>query len=296
MKDAQFVAFLQWALPRVGLRWEGFRKLRHRVERRLARRMRALRLTDWPAYRQRLEKDDAEWEVFDAACRLTISRFWRDRGVFDALAEIVLPMLAELARARGENRVRCWSAGCASGEEAYSVRLAWESGAAARFPGLALHVLGTDVDPRVLTRARLACFPPAALRDLPRGWSDRAFEQRGGMYCLRANLRSGFEFRCEDLRRELAQGAFHLVLCRNVAFTYFCHALQRELVVRLAERIPPGGALLLGAHERLPGSFVEFAPWPIAPGLLRRTSPAPLAPRVHAEVHDPARGSDTLHQ
>jgi chemotaxis protein methyltransferase CheR len=272
VNDAEFVVFLQWALPRVGLRWEGFRKVRRRVERRLARRMRALRLPDWTTYRQRLEKDDSEWEVFDAACRLTISRFWRDRGVFDTLARIVLPTLAELARARDEVRVRCWSAGCASGEEAYSVRLAWEAGAAARFPSVALHVLGTDADPRVLTRARIACFPTGALRNLPSSWTDRAFERRGGLYCLRASLRSGFEFRCEDLRRRIAAGNFHLVLCRNVAFTYFGDALQRKLVPRLAECIPPGGALLVGAHERLPAPFPEFAPWPIAPGLLRRTS------------------------
>ncbi|HME71328.1 MAG TPA: CheR family methyltransferase [Myxococcota bacterium] len=295
MNDAEFVAFLQWALPRVGLRWEGFRKVRRRVERRLARRMRALRLPDWTAYRQRLEKDDSEWEVFDAACRLTISRFWRDHGVFDALARIVLPTLAELARARGENRVRCWSAGCASGEEAYSVRLAWEAGAAARFPGFALHVVGTDADPRVLTRARLACFLAGALRDLPSSWTDRAFERRGGLYCLRASLRSGFEFRCEDLRRRVAEGNFHLVLCRNVAFTYFGDALQRKLVLRIAERIPPGGALLLGAHERLPAPFAEFVPWPLAPGLLRRTSTAPLVAQGNCEAEDPMRecGSDT---
>jgi chemotaxis protein methyltransferase CheR len=268
--DAEFVAFLRLALPQLGLRWEGFRKVRRRVECRLARRLRALALPDLAAHRHRLETDHAEWDFFDAACRLTISRFWRDRGVFEALAQIVLPTLADLACARGERVVRCWSAGCASGEEAYSVRLAWEKRAAVSFPGLVLHVLGADADPRVLERARIACFPPGALRDLPTPWTERALERRGALYCLRFDLRGGFEFRCEDLRRRVAEESFHVVLCRNVAFTYFSDALQRDLAVRLTECIPPGGALLLGAHEQLPASLPALLPWPVAPGLLRR--------------------------
>lgn len=184
------------------------------------------------------------------------------------MAQIVLPTLADLACARGERVVRCWNAGCASGEEAYSVRLAWEERAAVSFPGLALHVLGTDAAPRVLERARIACFPPGALRDLPTPWTERAFERRGALYYLRFDLRGGFEFRCEDLRRRVAEESFRLVLCRNVAFTYFSDALQRDLAVRLTECIPPGGALLLGAHEQLPASLPALLPWP--PRFIRR--------------------------
>jgi hypothetical protein len=68
-------------------------------------------------------------------------------------------------------------------------------------------------------------------------------------------------FRCQDLRRELPEGAFDLVLCRNLAFTYFEPALQQETLARLLSRTRPGGALAIGLHESLPAGHA-LAPWP----------------------------------
>ena len=95
MNDPELVAFLQWALPRLGLRWQGYRKVRARVRKKLNERLRQLGLPDIAAYRDRLEAHPQEWVVLDALCRITISRFHRDRGVFDHLRRIVLPRLAE---------------------------------------------------------------------------------------------------------------------------------------------------------------------------------------------------------
>src|SRR5262249_23515771 len=97
VNDPELVTFLQWALPRLGLRWQGYRKVRARVRKKLNERLRALGLPDIAAYRDRLEVHPQEWAVLDALCRITISRFHRDRGVFDHLRRIVLPGLAERA-------------------------------------------------------------------------------------------------------------------------------------------------------------------------------------------------------
>ncbi len=124
MTNDECVAFLQWCLPRLGMRWAGFRKVRKTVCKRVARRLHTLGLPDADAYRRYLVGHEAEWPRLDAMCRIPISRFWRDRGVFDLLADEVFPALATAAAARGDNCLRVWSAGCASGEEPYSVRLA----------------------------------------------------------------------------------------------------------------------------------------------------------------------------
>jgi hypothetical protein len=128
MTDADVVAFLQWALPTLRMRWPGFRKVRGQVRKRLARRLRELDLETLRDYEAHLEAHPEEWATLDGFCRITISRFYRDRGVFDTLRDRVLPDLGSIAEARRASVIRAWSAGCASGEEPYSLSLAWELG------------------------------------------------------------------------------------------------------------------------------------------------------------------------
>ena len=89
---------------------------------------------------------------------------------------------------------------------------------------------------------------------------------------LRAEFLTGVEFRRMDVRRERPEGIFHLVLCRNLVFTYYDEALQRELLPPIAEVVVPGGALVVGAHERLPAEQTHFTPWGSVPGVYRRVA------------------------
>jgi len=257
VKDADCIAFLQWALPRLGLHWPGFRKVRRQVCKRIARCMRELGLADVAAYRARLEGDPAEWRALGALCTIPISRFYRDREVFDCLGAQVLPALA-----RGAQRLECWSAGCASGEEPYTLAIQWRLALAARFPRLELGILGTDVDARLLERARAACYGASSLEALPQDWRLQAFERRGRQWCLRKGFRDHVELAQQDLLAALPEREFHLVLCRNLAFTYFDAEGARRALERIARRLRPGGALVIGIHERLPAPAEGFAPWP----------------------------------
>ncbi len=270
MTDRECVELLQWAAPRLRLRWEGFRRVRGQVCKRIARRMKELGLEGVAAYRARLQADDAEWDVLDALCRVTISRFYRDRRVFDVLREELLPPVLDAARARGETTLRVWSAGCASGEEPYTVGVLFRLGLKPRFPDFHLELLATDADAHLLERARRGCYRAPTLRELPAGWAAQAFEARDGEHCVTAPFREGLTFRCEDLRAQQPDGPFHLVLCRNVAFTYFAREpLQREVLGRIVARLVPGGVLVIGAHESLPGVETDA-------GLMRPAGALPL--------------------
>jgi chemotaxis protein methyltransferase CheR len=264
VSDAECVAFLQWALPRLQLRWSGFRRVRRQVCKRLGRRLRALGLGNLTAYRTRLQADAAEWAALDALCRITISRFGRDHAVWTGLAEHVLPALAEGARARHEPVLRAWSAGCASGEEPYTLAILWQQVLAPRFPAVALRILATDADAHLLERARRACYGAGTLRELPPDWRAAAFQRRGARWCLREKLRAAVTTQCADLREAVPDGPFHLILCRNVAFTYFAEPLQQRILAELAARLVPGGVLVLGSHERLPAGEWGLAPHPAA--------------------------------
>lgn len=272
MKDPDCVAFLQWALPRLGLRWQGFRRVRRQVCRRISRRIGELGLADAAAYRGRLESEQAEWHALADLCTIPISRFYRDAAVFDCLGGSVLPALAEAALERGARRLECWSAGCASGEEPYTLAIQWRLALAARFPGIGLRVLGTDVDARLLERARAACYKASSIDALPAAWREHAFERRGALFCLLQDLRTDVELRREDLLAELPRQEFDLILCRNLAFTYFSDESACNALERLASRLRRGGALVVGLHEQLPQPPAEFQPWPGCRAIYRRRS------------------------
>jgi chemotaxis protein methyltransferase CheR len=270
VKDADCVSFLQWALPSLDLRWPGYRRVRGQVCKRIDRRIRALGLSDPAAYRTYLSGHAAEWATLDGLCSIPISRFYRDRAVFDALGEDVLPDLARRASVREPPVVRCWSAGCASGEEPYTLSLMWDRRIVARYPGTQLAVLATDLDGRLLERARLACYGRSSLRELPQDWIALAFERQGNLYCLRVRWKACVEFRVQDLRREQPTGDFDLVLCRNAAFTYFSEGVQRDVLARIGERLRSDGVLVIGRHERLPEGREAF--WAPSPPCMFRKS------------------------
>jgi chemotaxis protein methyltransferase CheR len=255
------VAFLQWALQRLNLSWCGFRKVRRQVCRRIGRRMQSLGLEDFAAYRDYLQRHPLEWTVLDGFCRITISRFYRDRGVFRVLGERILPQLAQQAE-NEEREVACWSAGCASGEEIYTLRILWDLTLADAHPNVVLALLGTDVDDAVLARASAGCYQRSSLKEMPSGWTERCFERQGDLLCVKPAHRQSVSFLCQDIRRDMPKGPFDLVLCRNVVLTYFAPPLQMHVMRNIAARLRCGGYLVIGAHESLPPDMDNFQPLP----------------------------------
>jgi chemotaxis protein methyltransferase CheR len=281
MRDEDCVGLLQWALPRLGLSWPGFRRVRRQVCRRLERRLREVGLEGAAAYRAYLEEHPEEWQRLDTLCRVTVSRFFRDRGVFEALGEVVLPALAAQASSRG--LLRAWSAGCASGEEPYTLAALWEHAVRPVFPHVELRILATDADEAMLRRAGRAVFGASSVREVPTEWRRRVFTRRGERYHVRPRLRELVSFAAHDVRDPPPSGPFDLALCRNLAFTYFDEAHRLEVAGHLARALRLGGALVVGAHESLPEGAASFVPWLEALGVYRRATPreagATLEPR-----------------
>ncbi len=271
MRDSECVEFLQWALPRLARRWPGFRKVRRTVCKRIARRLQALNLGGPRDYRAFLERHPGEWPVLDALLPITISRFYRDKAVFDFLRAAVLPVLAREAAERGDKMLRAWSIGCASGEEPYTLLLAWHLDIEPVVHDMELRVLATDVDAAVLQRARAACYAGGSLRMLPAVWRELAFVREEDRYCLRPEYRAGIEFALQDVRAALPPESFHLILCRNLVFTYFDEALQQLTLERILMRLAPGGILIIGRHESLPATTTLTA-WRAELGIFRKSA------------------------
>lgn len=263
MTDLECAEFLQWCLPKLRLRWAGFRKVRKQVCKRLNRRMKELNLLSLSAYRDHLLNRGEEWRVLDSLCKITISRFYRDRGIFDAIRSRILPALAGDALEKREGEVRCWSAGCCSGEEAYTLQILWRMWKSPSFrSGLSLKVVATDADPALLERAGRGSFPESSLRDLPKEWIQQAFIREGKFYRIEKAFKENIEFLKQDIRVEFPEGFFHLILCRNFVFTYFEETLQREILERILGKLNPNGVLIIGSHESLPRGAIRVIPHP----------------------------------
>lgn len=261
MKDDECVRFLQWVLPQLQMRWPGFRKIRSRVCKRIQRHINSLQLDSVTAYQAYLQAHPAEWRKLDELCQVVISRFYRDKMVFAYLAETVLPQLCQQALQQGRRELSVWCAGCASGEEPYSLVLVWHFCLQQKFPQLALNILATDTKIDLLKRAKEACYPFSSVRNLPSSWRETAFSKSGEEYCLLPEYQQGISFQQHDIRQAVPVHGFDLILCRNLAFTYYEPALQLRVAQQLSEALLPAGVLVLGIHEQLPATGREMEVW-----------------------------------
>ncbi len=279
MTESSCVEFLQWALPRLALAWPGFRRVRRQVCRRIGRRAQDLKLPDLFAYRAYLEAHREEWALLDSFCRIPISRLLRDRIVFDRLGTQVLPELAAAATARGERTLRFWSAGCASGEEPYSLKILWTLELASRFPNLSLAVIATDIDEGLLERARAARYRASSLRELPGAWVEKAFARSDGLFELRPEFRAGVEFLQSGRPRRDAARALRLDSLPEPRL----HVLQRVLAAKDART---------DSARARPGRRAGHRPARKVAAKARRASPA--GTRGSRSTERPAGGENEL--
>lgn len=276
MHDTECVEFLRWALPQMQLRWQGFRKVRGGVCKRISRRMKELDLTDTRAYRDYLAMHSEEWTVFKGLCRVSISRFYRDRDVFQTLAEEAFPRLIEQARADTpppqKAVIRCWSAGCASGEEAYTLSLIWNLCLQRDRDGFRLEIIATDADPHLIDRCRKGTYQHSSLRALPDEWVEAAFDRVDGEFRIKNEFREDIFFLNQDLLAETPPGEFNLILCRNSAFTYWNQNLQNMALARLEKKLIPSGFLVIGKQESLPDTESSLLSWRHAQRIFQKAS------------------------
>ncbi|MGZ8440207.1 MAG: CheR family methyltransferase [Candidatus Deferrimicrobiaceae bacterium] len=257
----EFESFLVEVLPSLGLCPIAFN--RRNIRRRVMNRMESQGIHDFRAYLSLLRRDPSEREELRPLLTVTISRFFRNRRVFETLSRQVFPPLAAK-----ERPVRAWSAGCASGEEAYTLRILWDG-----LPGdnPVLTILATDVDDACLHRAGKGLYPESSLREVPKAIVEKYFRKEEGRFRLREDVIGSVEFQNHDLQRNPPPGAFDLVLCRNAAFTYF--AIPRRIAVAeaIAKALSPDGFLVIGRTEKLPPQAAEwFTPAFPRDNILRR--------------------------
>ncbi len=226
------------------------------VLRRLAARLRAVGAANLGAYCRRLDADPDEIRRLLGALTVNVSEFFRNPGTFRALAREVLPALLAQKRAGGGRSLRVWSAGCATGEEAYSLAVTLVEFVADAGAGLPVVIYATDVDGPSLAAARAGRYALPRVARVPRYILRRHFDREGGEVRVGKALRRLVHFRQHDLLAPPPFRRLDLALCRNVLI-YMGRPLQERILEALHDALSPGGFLVLGKVEGLTGPARE---------------------------------------
>ena len=250
LTDAQFRLFQEFFRSCCGLYFGP--DSRFLLEKRLARRVRELDLGSFGAYHQVLHSDvSGPDEITRVIDELTTNEtyFFRERGQLRALIEEVMPSLLDARQGGGP--VSIWSAGCSSGEEPYSiVMLAKQAGFE---PGRDFRVYASDISSRVLQTARRGTYRSSAFRETEPELQKRFFTESDGLWRISDDVKRHVVFtrvNLLDRSRIALLGTMDVVLCRNVII-YFDLPTKKEVIQTFAEKLQPGGYLLLGHSESL---------------------------------------------
>jgi chemotaxis protein methyltransferase CheR len=214
---------------------------RPQMERRLRtffERRGVTRLTD---ALELLRVDRAELDALLDRVTINVSQLWRHPEQFDHLASTVLPELA------AGTTVRAWSAGCSYGAEAFTLAAVCRTA----IPAARVQIVGSDIDHRMVARAREGVFSEDDARGVPIATMEASFDRVPEGWRAKSALRSMARFEVADLLRIKPRAGSHdLVLCRNTVI-YFSGEVRDELHRRLVHALRPGGYLVVGATERV---------------------------------------------
>jgi two-component system CheB/CheR fusion protein len=238
-------SFLEQLRTRSGIDFTAYKT--PTIMRRLQRRMIATgsgRLTEYIRF---LQNNPDEYQRLVSSFLIKVTEFFRDADLFAYLRDRILPELIEQARANG-NELRLWSAGCATGEEAYSLAILISELLGAELPQFNIRIFATDLDNGAITFARRGVYPAGALRNIPAPLIERYFTWVDDAYEIRKQVRALTIFGQHDLGQRAPFPRIDLELCRNVLI-YFTPELQRRALQLFTFSLRDGGYLVLGKAE-----------------------------------------------
>lgn len=243
-------------------------------QRRVDRRMAATRAKSFADYVEIARRSPAEVEALFRDMLISVTSFFRDPAEYEALtAEI-----ARLVARKTPGDIRVWVAGCATGEEAYTLAILFLEAMRRKKGGPArLQILATDIDGEAIETARRGIYAPAALEHVPRALIARYFERTAAGYQVAKALRERVAFSYHDLAQDPPLSGIDLISCRNLLI-YFQPRLQAEVFARFHQALDADGLLFLGKSEAVSAS----------PALFRA---AGSAKHIFARRDDGARGT-----
>jgi chemotaxis protein methyltransferase CheR len=238
MPDA-YETFLEDLRRRKGLDLTGYK--RPQMERRINSLMRGLKITDYSAYLDLMEKEIQHWRKFVDTLTINVSEFYRNPPQWQVLETKIVPELMQKS-----NSLKIWSAGCSTGEEPYTLAMVLMQ----NFPNLNFTITASDIDDEVLNKARAGVYNDKAVVNLPKNYIVKYFRQQENTFTVNDEVKKKVKFLKQNLLKDVFDHNFDLILCRNVVI-YFTEESKAYLYKRFYEALRPGGVLFTGSTEQI---------------------------------------------
>ena len=246
-----FEQFIKEVAPLLGLQWRRFK--RGGIKRKVERRLTEIGLSNFEDYLLKIRRNPEEQSHLSKILTVTISRFYRDKEVFDLLEHSIIPAI--LKNKKGKDEFKIWSVGCANGEEPYSFSMLWREKFENIFPPIRLTILATDINENLLERAKEGRYKKSSLKEVLEEILRRFFKIENGFYILDPSIRGSVEFKKHDIIHGELFSGMDIIICRNLAFTYFSKECQMGVLKKIAASLKEDGYLIIGKDESLPLAY-----------------------------------------
>ncbi len=224
------------------------------IARRIERRMSSVKVKTLGEYLEYLKSNASEISLLYNDILIGVTSFYRDSEAFEALGNVLDGYIENLTT----DEIRVWSAGCATGEEAYTIAMVISDIAEKYNKTLNIHIFATDIDDTSLGQARSGLYPEIIAASIPKKYIDRYFKRRGSYLEVVRALREKVIFSKHNLLRDPSFLRLDLVICRNLLI-YFEAEVQQKTLLNFQHSLKPGGILFLGKSESLGKSSVYFS-------------------------------------
>ena len=263
--DAAFESLIRYIQESRGLDFRGYK--RTSLRRRIALRMEHLHIDSFTDYHGFLEAHPQEFVDLLNTVLINVTSFFRDTEAWEALKTTVLPRLIE--QARGREQLRFWSAGCASGEEPYSLAMLLCEALGPTDFARRVKIYGTDLDEAALNAARHGAYLPRDVEEVPPGLLSKYFERTNNHYVISRDLRKVAIFGRHNIVHDAPISRIDLLLCRNLLI-YLETETQNVVLPRLHYALVDDGVLFLGKAETQLARSKLFQPLNMKQRLFRK--------------------------
>jgi two-component system, chemotaxis family, CheB/CheR fusion protein len=273
--EPRFERLLEFVRDERGFDYTGYR--RPTLMRRFEKRMQAVGADDWEAYRAYLSGHPEEFAELFNTILINVTGFFRDAETWQVVAAEVIPRL--LDERQDEAPLRVWSAGCASGEEPYTVAMLLAEALGEEAFRRRVKIYATDVDEEALAEAREATYSTKQLEKVPPELRERYFQQSNHGFAFRNDLRRGVIFGRNDLHRDPPISRVDLLVSRNTLM-YFGPELQQRILANFYFALNRGGFLVAGKAEALQSGRNFFVPFNLKQRVFMKDGSADAAFRL----------------
>jgi two-component system CheB/CheR fusion protein len=254
--DPAFERLLAFVRDERGFDYTGYR--RPTLIRRFEKRMQSVGADDWQAYQAYLSEHAEEFSELFNTILINVTGFFRDRETWELVRTEVIPQL--LDERSGEGPLRVWSAGCASGEEPYTIAILLVEALGEEAFKRRVKIYATDVDEDALAQARDAAYTAKQLESIPAELRERYFQQQNHGFAFRNDLRRTVIFGRNDLHRDPPISRVDLLVSRNTLM-YFGGDVQQRILANFYFALNRGGFLVVGKAEALQSGRNFFVPY-----------------------------------